>query len=315
MKIVVLDGHTLNPGDLSWAELAALGDCEVHPRGTPADTVERARDAEAVITNKAPLSAETIRQLPRLKYIGVTATGFNIVDIAAAREAGVTVTNVPTYGTRSVAQHAFALLLELTNHVGRHADTVRAGDWVASIDWSYTKASITELDGLTLGIIGWGRIGQAMAEIGRAFGMNIVATTRTPRDGDDVEFVPLEALLRRADAVSLHCPLTPETEQLVNTDRLALMKPGALLINTGRGQLIDEAALANALNEDRLAGAGLDVLSSEPPAADNPLLRANNCIITPHNAWASRSARSRLMKVTAENLRAFLNGEPRNVVS
>ena len=261
------------------------------------------------------MNAETIASLPQLKYIGVTATGYNVVDIEAARAAGIVVTNVPAYSTRSVAQHAFALLLELTNHVGLHSDAVRAGDWASSIDWCFTRASITELDGLTLGIVGWGRIGQATAEIGRAFGMNVIATTRSARQAEQVEFVQMNDLFRRADVISLHCPLTPETNQFINAGRLALMKPSAFLINTGRGPLIDEAALAQALNDDRLAGAALDVLSTEPPAADNPLLAARNCVITPHNAWASRSARSRLLHITVENLRAFLAGKPQNVVS
>lgn len=315
MKIVVLDGHTLNPGDLDWTGLQELGECEVHPRGTVAETVERAQEAGAVITNKAPLSAETIAQLPSLKYIGVTATGYNIVDVAAARSAGITVTNVPAYGTRSVAQHTIALLLELTNQVGLHAAAVRAGDWVANPDWCFTRAPITELDGLTLGVVGWGRIGQATAEIARAFGMNVIATSRTAKTDADAEFVDLETLLRRADIVTLHCPLTPDTDRLINAERLALMKSSALLINTSRGPLIDEAALAAALNEGRIAGAGLDVLSTEPPAADNPLPGARNCIVTPHNAWASQSARRRLMWVTVENLRTFLAGRPENVVS
>jgi glycerate dehydrogenase len=318
MKIVVLDGHTLNPGDLSWADLEALGECVIHPRGTVRETIERAADADAVITNKAPLSAETIAALPRLRYIGVTATGYNIVDVAAARAAGITVTNVPAYGTRSVAQHTIALLLEMTNHVGAHGDAVRAGDWVRSPDWCFTLSPISELDGLTLGIIGWGRIGRAAAAIAAAMGMKVIASSRgtsTPKPDDKVERVPLEELLRRSDVVSLHCPLTPETDRLINADRLALMKSSALLINTSRGPLIDEAALAAALNAGRIAGAALDVLSSEPPAPDNPLPAARNCIVTPHNAWASQSARARLMRVTEDNLRAFIGGSPINVVS
>jgi glycerate dehydrogenase len=319
MKIVVLDGHTLNPGDLDWSGLAALGECVVHPRGTPAETVERAREADAVITNKAPLPAELLARLPKLRYIGVTATGYNIVDVAAARAAGITVTNVPSYGTRSVAQHAFALILELTNHAGRHAAAVSGGEWATSPDWCFTHAPITELDGLALGIVGWGRIGQATAAIGRALGMRILAVSRSPRpDGvpePETEFTTLDDLLRQADVVSLHCPLTPETDRLINASRLALMKPSALLINTSRGPLIDEDALAGALNAGRLAGAGLDVLSAEPPPAGHPLFTAKNCLITPHNAWASRSARSRLLAMTVDNLRAFLDGNPQNVVN
>ncbi|MGY8671671.1 MAG: D-2-hydroxyacid dehydrogenase [Verrucomicrobiia bacterium] len=316
MKIVVLDGHTLNPGDLSWEHLEALGDCVVHDRSTPAQTLERAAEATAVITNKAPLTGKLIAALPSLKYIGVTATGFNVVDVSAAQTHGITVTNVPAYGTRSVAQHAIALLLELTNHVGRNAVAVSNGAWVNARDWCFSEAGITELDQLTLGIVGWGRIGEATAEIARALGMEILASSRTPRDSEEaVEFVSVDELFRRSDIISLHCPLTAETEGLVDAERLRLMKRTARLINTSRGQLIDEAALAAALNEDRIAGAGLDVLSSEPPAAANPLLSAKNCLITAHNAWASRAARQRLLNVSAENLRAFQSGTPQNVVS
>lgn len=318
MKIVVLDGYTLNPGDLSWAELETLGECEVFERGTPAEIAERARGAEVLITNKAPLPGDLIRQLPNLRYIGVTATGYNVVDVAAARDCGVTVTNVPLYGTRSVAQHAIALLLELTNHVGRNSAEVARGGWVNAIDWSFSVAPITELDDAIIGIVGWGRIGRATAEIARSFGMRVVAATRTPpaeAEVQDVKILSVDELFATADVVSLHCPQTPETDRLVDARRLALMKPGALLLNTSRGGLVDEAALAQALNEGRIAGAGLDVLSSEPPAADNPLLSARHCLITAHNAWASRAARGRLLETAVENLRAFADGNPRNVVS
>lgn len=315
MKIVVLDGHTLNPGDLSWNELEALGGCKVHPRGTVAETIARSQGAEAIITNKAIVDAEVINALPNLKYIGVTATGFNVVDVAAASAKNITVTNVPAYGTQSVAQHAISLLLELTNHVGRHSQAVSEGEWVNNIDWCFTKAPITELDQLTLGVIGWGRIGAATANIAAALGMRILTHSRTRKTVDGVEFVDLDSLLSQADVVSLHCPLTDNTDRLINAARLAFMKRSALLINTSRGQLLDEAAVAEALNKDRLAGAALDVLSSEPPAADNPLLSAKNCLITPHNAWASRSARQRLLQVSVENLKSFIDGQPQNVVS
>ena len=315
MKIVVLDGHTLNPGDLSWGDLEGLGDCEVHPRSSTAETIARAAGADAIITNKAVVNREVIRSLAELKYIGVTATGFNVVDVAAARECGITVTNVPSYGTRSVAQHAISLLLELTNHVGRHSQAVAEGEWVNSVDWCFTKEPITELDQLTFGVVGWGRIGRATGCIARALGMNVIAHSRTARDEDGVEFVNLETLLATADVVSLHCPLTGETEKLLNAARLAAMKPWALLVNTSRGQLVDEAALAAALNEERLGGAALDVLSAEPPAADNPLLSARNCLITPHNAWASQSARRRLLEVSVANLKAYIDVSPQNVVS
>lgn len=312
MKTVVLDGHTLNPGDLSWE---ALGQYTIHPRSSPTETTERAADVEAIITNKAPITADIIDRLPNLKYIGVTATGYNVVDVDAARKRGITVSNVPSYGTHSVAQHAIALLLELSNQAGRHARAVAEGEWVESIDWCFTKAPITELDQLTFGVIGWGRIGSATARSAQSFGMKIIAHTRSYKPQEDVTFVDLETLLSTADVISLHCPATPETVQMINTDRLALMKPEALLINTSRGQLIDEAALATALNEGKIAGAALDVLSSEPPTADNPLLAAKNCLITPHNAWASRSARQRLLDVTIENLQAYANDAPQNVVS
>lgn len=315
MKIVVLDGYTLNPEDLSWEGFEALGECSVYPRGTVEETITRAADAEAIITNKALVNAEVINALPKLKYIGVTATGYNVVDVAAAKARNITVTNVPTYGTRSVAQHAISLLLELTNHVGLHSRAVAEGDWVTSIDWCFTKAPITELDQLTFGVIGWGRIGAATANIAAALGMHIMAHTRQPKETEGVKFVTLDNLLAKADVVSLHCPFTKETDRLINADRLAAMKRTAMLINTSRGQLIDEAALADALNQNQLAGAALDVLSSEPPATDNPLLSAKNCLITPHNAWASRSARQRLLQVSVENLKSFIDGKAKHVVS
>ncbi|HHY85686.1 MAG TPA: D-2-hydroxyacid dehydrogenase [Verrucomicrobia bacterium] len=317
MKAVVLDGYTLNPGDLSWDELKALGPCDIFDRTPPDEVLARAVDADAILTNKVVLSREIIQRLPRLKYIGVLATGTNVVDLEAARERNIPVTNVPGYATASVAQLTFALILELTFHVARHSDAVRSGDWTRSADFSFHLAPLVELSGLTLGLAGFGSIGRAVARIGAAFGMNVIATVRRPPAGDcsGARFVDLETLFRESDVLSLHCPLTPETHHLVNRERLALMKPGAILINTGRGPLIDEAALAEALNEGRLAGAGLDVLSTEPPDATNPLLRARNCVITPHIGWATRAARIRLMREVVENLRAFLNGNPRNVVN
>lgn len=316
MKIVVLDGYTLNPGDLSWADLQALAPCTVHDRTPPGEVAARCADAEIVITNKALLPREVIATLPKLKFISVTATGHNIVDTAAAKERGVPVSNVPLYGTRAVAQFTIALLLELCHHVGAHAASVRAGDWVKSADWCYARTPLLELDGLTFGVVGWGRIGQATAEIARALGMKIIAASRTPKPPKDgVEFVDLDTLFRRADVVSLHCPLTPETKGLVNAARLALMKPSAFLLNTSRGPLLDEAAVAEALNNGRLSGAGLDVLSTEPPKAENPLLAAKNCLITPHQAWAAKAARARLMETTVANVKAFLAGSPQNVVN
>jgi glycerate dehydrogenase len=317
MNLVVLDGHTLNPGDLSWDALAALGSCQVFPRTPPPLVVQRAEHAAILLTNKVPLGRDQFARLPALRYVGVTATGYNVIDTAAARERGVIVTNVPAYGTASVAQMTFALLLELAQRAGHHAHGVREGRWSNSPDWCYWDWPLVELDGLTMGIVGHGRIGRAVAGLARAFGMNVLATGSKPPAAPEagVEFTDLDSLFRRSDVVSLHCPLTPETKQLVNAARLALMKPTAFLLNTSRGPLIDEAALADALNADRLAGAGLDVLSTEPPPPDHPLLHAKNCVITPHLAWATRAARTRLMNVAVENVRAFLAGHPRNVVN
>jgi glycerate dehydrogenase len=313
MRITILDGHTTNPGDLSWEPLHGLGDCVVHDRTLAAEVVVRAADADVVLTNKTPLTRETIAALPRLKCIGVLATGYNIVDVAAARERGIPVCNVPEYGTPNVAQATFALLLELTNRVGRHAELVRAGRWSSCPDFCFWEGELVELSGLTLGIVGYGRIGRAVATVGRAFGMRIVAARRGR--GDDPECVDFDTLLRESDVVSLHCPLTPETREIIDATALAKMKPTAFLINTSRGPLVNEAALAAALNAGQIAGAGLDVLAVEPPPATNPLLAARNCVITPHVAWATREARRRLIACTAENLRAFVAGTPRNVVN
>jgi glycerate dehydrogenase len=313
MKIVVLDGYTANPGDLSWDEITRLGDCIIHERTPEAEVVERARDAEIVLTNKALIRAAALSQLPSLRYIGVLATGYNNVDAAAARERGIPVCNVPEYSTPAVAQSVFALLLELTNRVGHHAETVRSGRWAASKDFSYWDGSLIELSGLTLGIIGYGRIGRAVAEVGRAFGMRILTSRRdsntTPESTD------LDTLLRSSDVISLHCPLTAETKGMIDRARIALMKPTAFLINTARGPLINEQDLADALDAGHLAGAGLDVLSVEPPDPSNPLLQARNCVITPHHAWAARAARVRLLRIAAENIRAYQRGQPHNVVN
>ncbi|HUL50980.1 MAG TPA: D-2-hydroxyacid dehydrogenase [Candidatus Nitrosotalea sp.] len=316
MKIVVLDGFTLNPGDLSWDDLKALGDCDIFDRTPTAGVVDRAAGAEIVLTNKTIVSREHIEHLPELKYIGVLATGFNIVDVAAARARNIPVTNVPTYGTQSVAQHTIALLLELTQHAGHHAEAVRAGRWTRSPDFSFQEFPLIELAGLTMGIVGLGRIGKAVADLALAFGMNVLATGSKPRpDQSGIRFVDVETVFRESDVVSLHCPLTPETRNLVNAQRLQRMKPTAFLLNTSRGPLIDEAALAAALNAGRIAGAGLDVLSVEPPPAGNPLFEARNCLITPHIAWATRAARARLMQTAVANVRAFLKGDSVNVVN
>lgn len=308
-RIVVLDGHTLNPGDLSWDELAALGELTVHPRTSTAEILARSRDAEVLLTNKTPLDSATLGALPRLRYVGVLATGHNVVDSAAARARGILVTNVPAYGTSSVAQHTFALLFELARQVGHHADTVRGGRWSGQPDFCYWDTPQLELDGLVLGLVGGGRIGGAVADLGRAFGMEVQIATRA---GGRPE---LEQVLRAADVVSLHCPLTPDTRQLIDATTLAWMKPTALLLNTSRGPLIDEPALANALAAGRLAGAGLDVLSVEPPPPDHPLLHAPRCVVTPHLAWSTVAARRRLMRTAVTNLAAWLGGRPANVVN
>lgn len=315
-QIVVLDGFTLNPGDLGWSELKSLGRCEIYGRTPPSELLSRAAGADILLTNKTVLSDGNIRNLPRLKYIGVLATGTNVVDLAAARARGVPVTNVPTYGTKSVAQMTLALLLELAHHVGHHAQTVREGRWTQNADFCYWDFPLVELEGLTFGIVGFGRIGRAVADLAAAFGLRVLAAD--PVAGTVPTFVrllELEPLLCESDIVSLHCPLTPQTDRLVNASRLALMKPTAFLLNTSRGPLVDEAALAHALNSGRLAGAALDVLAVEPPPADNPLLTAKNCLVTPHLAWATRAARSRLMQIAVQNVRAFLEGKPQNVVN
>ena len=316
MNIVVLDGFTLNPGDLSWEELQSVGPCAIYDRTLPAEFERRAADADILLTNKTDLTAGQIQNLPQLKYIGVLATGTNVVDLAAARARGITVTNVPAYATKSVAQMTFALLLELAHHAGHHARTVRKGRWTRSADWCYWDFPLIELERLTLGIVGFGRIGRAVGELCAAFGMKVLASSPAAGTAPPfVRFVELNSLFRESDIVSLHCPLTPQTANLVNALRLSLMKPTAFLINTSRGLLVDEPALADALNSGRIAGAAVDVLSTEPPLADNPLLTANNCIITPHLAWATRAARSRLMKIAVENVRSFLQGNPQNLVT
>ena len=317
MKIVVIDGYTLNPGDLNWDELRALGECEIYERSTDEELLSRSTAAEILLTNKMEVRSRHMERLPKLRYIGVTATGYNIVDVVAARERGIVVTNVPAYGTASVAQMTFALLLELCHRTGHHAQTVSDGRWAKSPDFCYWDYPLVELDGLIMGIIGLGRIGQTVARLAQAFGMKIVATGRSkPKDlPASIAWFDLETLLRTSDVVSLHCPLTTETKQMINTERLKLMKPTAFLLNTSRGPLIDETALAAALQAGQIAGAGLDVLSVEPPAADNPLYQAPNCFITPHISWATRAARSRLMRVAVENVAAFIGGKPQNVVS
>lgn len=316
MKIVVLDGYALNPGDLSWQELGQCGELTVYDRTTPELAVERAAGACVVLTNKVLLGETEIAMLPELRYIGVLATGVNVVDLGAARTRGLVVTNVPAYSTPSVAQHVFALLLELSRGVGRHAALVREGAWCRSADFAFWQSPQVELAGKTFGIVGFGGIGRAVARIAKAFDMHVLVHTRTPdMQAPGVEFTTLERVFAEADVVSLHCPLSRETQGLVDAERLAGMKPNAFLINTGRGPLIDEAALADALQRGVIAGAGLDVLSQEPPATDNPLLNARNCLITPHLAWATLAARQRLMETVTANVKAFLTGTPQNQVN
>jgi glycerate dehydrogenase len=317
MHIVVLDGHTLNPGDLSWQPLEALGACTIHPRMKPGEVVAAAREADIVLTNKTPIGRGEMEQLPRLRYIGVLATGYNIVDVSAAAERRIVVTNVPSYATQSVVQMVFAHLMNLTLHVGQHAQGVSAGRWSRSEDFCYWDFPLVEIAGLTLGVVGFGRIGRATAAAGRAFGMRVLACDTVPPADvpEGVEIVAVDELFRQSDVVTLHCPLTAETLHLVDGRRLALMKTTAYLINTSRGPLVDEAALAAALAARRIAGAGLDVLESEPPAADNRLLAAPNCYLTPHIAWATAAARARLLRAVADNVAAFLAGRPRNVVN
>jgi len=312
MKIVVLDGHTLNPGDLDWKLFEAFGKVKVYDRTSLDDVPIRAQDAEVVLTNKTPLNRETIRKLTHLKYIGVLATGYNIVNIEAAKKRNIVVSNVPGYATESVAQHVFAMLLEHALHVSYHAYTVRKGKWSKCPDWCYWDYPLLELSGLTMGIIGYGQIGRAVARKAEAFGMRVLVHSRTPVPG--VTFTDLDKLFAQSDVVSLHCPLTLETEKLVNAQRLSLMKPTAYLVNTSRGGLVDEEALAAALNGKRLAGACLDVLAAEPPDPKSGIFRARNCMITPHMAWGTIAARTRLMTVAADNLKSFLNGTPKNVV-
>lgn len=317
MNIVVLDGYTLNPGDLSWGELEELGTCQIFDRTSPEDVVERSKKAEILLTNKTPITGNDINRLTQLTYIGVLATGYNIVNIEAASERDIPVTNVPTYGTDSVAQMTFAHILNLTNRVADHSRGVRQGEWTSARDWCYWNYPLTELSGLTIGIVGFGRIGKAVADLALAFGMRILFNDPTAPSPPpkDVDRVSIEQLFQESDIISLHCPLTDETEKMVNKHRLSLMKKSAFLINTSRGPLIDETALANSLNNGGIAGAGLDVLAVEPPKAENPLFNAKNCFITPHNAWATKASRIRLMDAVVDNLKSWLKNEPKNVVN
>lgn len=318
-KIVVLDGYAANPGDISWEPWKELGELTVYERTAPEETVERCKDAEIVLTNKVILDAKVIEALPALRYIGVLATGYNVVDLEAARRHDIVVTNIPAYSTLSVAQMVFAHLLNITHHVAQHAERVTNGAWQNSKDFCFWDSELIELDGLTLGIVGLGNIGRAVARIAQTFGMKVMAysskSVETLAEMGIQKAASYEDIFRTADVVSLHCPLNAQTKHLVNAERLALMKPSAILINTGRGPLIDEQALADALNSGRIYAAGVDVLTQEPPRAGSPLIGARNCYITPHVAWATRAARERLDKIAFENVRAYLSGTPQNVVN
>lgn len=314
MKITVLDGYTTNPGDLSWEWLEKLGDCTIYDR-TPSELIaERTKECDIVITNKTPLRKDLLETLGNLKYIGLLSTGYNIVDWEFCKEKGIPVCNIPSYSTSAVAQLVFALILEITNSVGIHSESVHSGEWSANKDFCYWKTPLTELSGKTLGIIGFGKIGKAVATIAQAFGMKVIASTNHPAPFENVEFCSRDELISKSDFVTLHCPLTPLTEGMVNADFLSKMKDSAILINTSRGQVVDENALADALRNKKIAGAGLDVLSVEPPIPDNPLFGLNNCFITPHIAWAGFETRERLMKICRENVEAFLDGKPQNIV-
>jgi len=317
-NIVVLDGYTLNPGDNPWDEVAALGDFTVYERTPAGLIVERARDADILLTNKTPLTAQTLAALPRTRFIAALATGYDVVDAVAAAKHCIPVSNVPGYGVESVAQFVMAQLLTLARRVETHDRLVRAGEWTRRGEFSFWEGNPIELSGLTLGVVGFGAIGRRVAELALCFGMRVVAYAPRPKQGldsPDFAFAPLEAVFAAADAITLHCPSTPTNEGFVNAALLAGMKPGGFFVNTARGKLVNEADLAEALNTGHLAGAALDVLAVEPPAPDNPLLAAKNCFITPHLAWASLSARKRLTAITAENIRAFLAGQPQNVVN
>ena len=320
MKIVVLDGHTENPGDLSWDALAALGELEVYDRTSltdPAEAVARLAGATVAVTNKTPVTRQVIEACPDLRFIAVLATGYNVVDCACARERGIPVSNVPAYGTASVSQFAIALLLEVCHHIGHHSRTVHEGRWQTCPDFCYWDTPLIELDGKTLGIIGFGRIGQATGRIARALGMRVLATGSRPTDAGRAiaEYVDLDTLLAESDVIALHCPLFPETEGIINRETIGKMKDGVILINNSRGQLVVERDLADALNRGKVAAAGLDVASTEPIRPDNPLLTAKNCVITPHMSWGAKEARQRIMDCTVDNVRAFLAGQPRNVVN
>ena len=316
MKIVVLDGYAANPGDISWDDMKALGSLTVYDRTAPEEVIRRSEDADAILTTKVVLSAETLSQLPRLRYVGVLATGYNVVDVDAAHQRGIVVTNIPAYSTDSVAQLTFAHLLNITNRVDHYATMNRQGRWTQSPDFVYWDTPLIELSGKTMGIVGLGNIGKKVAALAQQFGMDVFAMTSKNSSAlpQGIQKTSFEGLLAVSDVLSLHCPLTPQTHHLINAEALTHIKPGAILINTGRGPLVDEQAVADALKDGRLQAYCADVLSVEPAKADNPLLGCPNAFLTPHIAWATKEARKRLMQIAVDNLRAFIAGEPKNMV-
>ncbi len=318
MKIVVLDGYTLNPGDISWEEMEEFGEVTVYDRTRKEDVTARIGDAEVVYTNKTPLTKETFEACPNIKFVGILATGYNIVDVDAAKERGIPVSNIPTYGTAAVSQYAIALLLELCHHIGEHSDCVKKGDWTNDPDWCFWNYPLVELAGKTMGIIGFGRIGQDTGKLAQAFGMKVLAYDAHKRpelESETCRYVDLDTLFAESDVISLHCPLFAETEGIINKDSIAKMKTGVMIINDSRGPLIVEEDLRDALNSGKVAGAAVDVVSTEPIQMDNPLLKAKNMIITPHIAWAPKESRQRLMNLAVENLRSYVSGKPQNVVN
>lgn len=318
MKIVVLDGYTLNPGDITWEGMEALGELTVYDRTKAEDVAARIGDADVVYTNKTPITKETLDACPNVKFIGVLATGYNIVDIAAAKEKGIPVSNIPTYGTAAVSQFAIGLLLELCHHIGEHSDAVKAGEWTSNPDWCFWKYPLVELDGKTMGIIGFGRIGQDTGKIAQALGMKVLAYDAFKRPELETEtchYVDLDTLLAESDVIALHCPLFPDTEGIINKDTIAKMKDGVMIINNSRGPLVVEQDLRDALDSGKVAGAAVDVVSTEPIQMDNPLIGAKNVIITPHISWAPKESRQRLMNIAVDNLKCYVEGKPQNVVN
>ena len=315
MKIVNLDGCSTNPGDLSWDAFNKYGDFTVYERTAPEQIVERAKDADVIIINKSIINNEILDELPNLKYVGLQSTGYNVIDTVEARKRGITVSNIPAYSTNEVAQMVFAYILHITSKVAMHDEAVHNGEWCSCPDFCFWKAPLEEMNGKTIGIIGYGSIGRRVARIAGAFGMRILVNTHHPADDEGIEFVTLETLLKQSDFVTCHCPLNSDTEKLINADRLNLMKKTTVLINTSRGPVVDEPALAEALNSGRIRAACVDVLSVEPPSEDNPLLHAKNCVITPHISWAATETRARLLTILEANLKAFIDGHPQNVVN